>query len=229
VSSARLVLEAVGVTVRGPDGFFDVLKDVSLRVGANETIALVGPSGAGKTTLLNVAGGLEPSHRGHVLLDGEPVWTRSEGERARTRNRRIGFVFQDANLIAGLTAEENLILPLLLRPRVAADPSPRDQARALLETIGLGVRARTRVERLSGGERQRVATARALVNGPDVVLADEPTGNLDTASARLVIDLLMRHRREHGATMLVATHDAELIGEADRVLALRDGVLHVAS
>jgi putative ABC transport system ATP-binding protein len=229
VRSARLVLEAVGVTVSGPDGRFDVLRDVTLRVGPNETIAIVGPSGAGKTTLLNVAGGLEPDHRGRVLLDGEPVWSRPEAERAATRNRRIGFVFQDANLIAGLTAEENLILPLLLCPRVPGAPSPRERARALLGMIGLGVRARTRVERLSGGERQRVAAARALIGEPDVVLADEPTGNLDTASARLVIDLLMRYRREHGATMLVATHDAELIGEADRVLALRDGVLHVPS
>jgi ABC-type lipoprotein export system ATPase subunit len=223
---SRLELEEVSVTVKGPQGPLPVLRDVSLKVDSGGTIVVVGPSGAGKTTLLNVIGGLEPSHTGRVLLDGDAVWTAPEPARAATRNRRIGFVFQEANLIEGLTAEENLAIPLLVRrDTTASDRHAR--AREILREIGLEERITTRVERLSGGERQRVATARALISGPDVVLADEPTGNLDDASARRVIDLLLRYRHAQDAILLAATHDAELIREADRVYALRDGTLDV--
>jgi putative ABC transport system ATP-binding protein len=223
---ARLALEKVSVTVRGPHGPLPVLRDVSLEIDSGGTIVIVGPSGAGKTTLLNVVGGLEPEHQGRVLLDGAAVWSAPEPARAAVRNRRIGFVFQEANLIEGLTAEENLSIPLLVRSdSTASDRHVR--AREILREIGLEERMTTRVERLSGGERQRVATARALISEPDVILADEPTGNLDEESARRVIDLLLRYRHEQGAILLAATHDTELIRQADRVCALRDGKFDV--
>jgi len=227
VAEDKLVLDTVSVTVPGPDGPQAVLRSVSATVGAAEMVAIVGPSGSGKTTLLNVAGGLEPAFDGRVLLDGVPVWSRPDGERAAIRGTSIGFVFQDANLIQGLSAEENLILPLLLHSRHGE--TPRDVARALLGRIGLEAKARTRVERLSGGERQRVATVRALAGEPAMVLVDEPTGNLDDENARRVIDILLDYRSRHHATMLVATHDARLIEAADRVFRLEDGTLHEAS
>lgn len=222
----RLALEKVSVTVRGPEGPLPVLRDVSLQIDSGGTIVIVGPSGAGKTTLLNVVGGLEPEYQGRVLLDGSAVWSAPEPARASVRNRRIGFVFQEANLIEGLTAEENLAIPLLVRFDSTA-PDRHARAREILREIGLEERITTRVERLSGGERQRVATARALISGPDVILADEPTGNLDEASARRVIDLLLHYRRQQDAILLAATHDAELIRQADRVYALKDGTLDV--
>jgi ABC-type lipoprotein export system ATPase subunit len=202
------------------------LRDVSLQVDSAGTIVIVGPSGAGKTTLLNVVGGLEPEHQGRVLLDGEVVWSAPEPARAAVRNRRIGFVFQEANLIEGLTAEENLAIPLLVRSDSTASDR-HELAREILREIGLEERITTRVERLSGGERQRVATARALISRPDVILADEPTGNLDEASARRVIDLLLHYRHQQDAILLAATHDAELIRQADRVYGLQDGRLDV--
>ncbi len=223
----RIVLDSVSVTVPGPDGPQPVLRSVSAAIRAGELAAIVGPSGSGKTTLLNVLGGLEPAFGGSVLLDGEPVWRWSDAARATVRSERIGFVFQDANLIQGLSAEENLLLPLLLRPHLAA--SARHRARELLARIGLAEKARTRAERLSGGERQRVATARALAAEPDTVLVDEPTGNLDDENALRVIEILLDYRTRRDATMLIVTHDARLIDKADRVFRLQDGTLHAAS
>jgi ABC-type lipoprotein export system ATPase subunit len=203
------------------EGGRDVLRGVTFTIRRGERVAIVGRSGSGKTTLLNVVGGLEPRFTGEVLIDGQPVWSEPPDRRAAYRNAHIGFVFQDANLIQGLTAEENLVLPLLLR----SAPDRAMRARAILERLGLSGRAGTRVERLSGGERQRVATARALVVEPSLVLVDEPTGNLDGENALRIIDVLADYQRARGATLLIATHDARVIECVERTLHIADGAL----
>ncbi len=224
----RVDVSDLAVSVATADGTVDVLRGVSASIGAGELVALVGPSGSGKTTLLNVVGGLEPAFRGRVLLDGEPVWSRSPAERARVRNDSIGFVFQDANLIHGLTAGENVMIPLLLRSDVPA-AARRGRAAELLDAMGLAHKADTRVERLSGGERQRVATARSLVGKPGLVLVDEPTGNLDDENARRITDMLLAYCAADGATLMIATHDSRVITRAARQLTLEDGRIAHAS
>jgi len=222
----RVELVELSVHVPAPEGAISVLDGLSMVVEPGELVALVGPSGSGKTTLLNVVGGLEPDHEGRVLLDGHPAWEAGESERARTRNAHLGFVFQDANLLQGLTARENLVLPLLLRPPGGPDPEAR--ADELLDAMGLLHKANTRAERLSGGERQRVATARALVGDPGLVLVDEPTGNLDADNAQRITEILLAHRMRTGATLLIATHDDRVVSRADRILRMDGGRLHAA-
>jgi ABC-type lipoprotein export system ATPase subunit len=226
-TAPRVTLAQVSVRVIGGGGPFPILDDVSLEIAPGELLAIRGPSGAGKTTLLNVIGGLDPGYEGTVLLDGAPIWRRPDREQAAYRNRHVGFIFQEANLIQGLSAEENLVIPLLLRAR--SEPPPRARARALLEQTGLGDRAATRAEHLSGGERQRVATVRALIGEPQLVLADEPTGNLDPGSAHRITNLLLDYRSRLGATIIVATHDEEVLAGADRIVELRGGRIHVRS
>lgn len=211
----------VGLRIEGPGGGEHVLRDVTFAVAAGERVAVVGRSGSGKTTLLNIVGGLEPDFTGAVLLGGERVWSRPAAARAAYRNAHIGFVFQDNNLIQGLTAEENLVLPLLLR----RTPDRERRAKDMLERFGLGTRASTRVERLSGGERQRVATARALITDPSLVLVDEPTGNLDGENALRIIDVLTDYQSAHEATMIVATHDARVVERVERTLHMSTGTL----
>jgi putative ABC transport system ATP-binding protein len=223
----KITLEEIRADVTGPEGSRAVLQGASASIQANEIVALIGPSGCGKTTLLNIVGGLEPAFKGTVLLDGEPVWKLPDAARAEIRSGRIGYVFQDSNLIPGLSAEENIALPLLMQPHAAG--RPRARALELLARIGLQDKARTRAERLSGGERQRVATARALAAQPELLLVDEPTGNLDEETGRRVIEMLLEYRTQHGATMLVATHDERLKRQADRILQLRDGILHAVA
>lgn len=203
-----------------------VLADVDLAVGAGDLVALVGPSGSGKTTLLNVIGGLEPDFTGSVLVNGRAVWSTPESERAAFRNRAIGFVFQNANLIQGLTAEENLLIPLLLRNMDRR--SARTRAQDLLDRLGLERKRTTRVERLSGGERQRVATARALMGQPEILLVDEPTGQLDEANATRITDTLLGYADEQGATMVIATHDERVMARATRVVRMDQGGAHEA-
>ena len=232
----KIVLDDIRVAIGGRGQPQPVLRGVSASIADGEMVALAGRSGSGKTTLLNVIGGLEPAFSGTVSFDGEPVWKASDAEGAKVRAQRIGFVFQESNLIAGLSAEENLLLPLLIAPSLPSPPStpsapsppdtPRDRARQLLARIGLQEKAHTRAERLSGGERQRVATARALVTRPEIVLVDEPTGHLDDETGRRIIEVLLEYRTQRGATMLVATHDQRLMEHADRILRLQDGCLH---
>ena len=215
----------VNVDVVAPGGRLPVLRDISLDIAPGELVALMGPSGSGKTTLLNVIGGLEPNFRGTVRLDGEQVWSEPGTARAAVRNDRIGFVFQEANLIQGLSAEENLMVPLLLR----SAPARSERVRDILDRCGLADRAHTRVERLSGGERQRVATARALVGDPGLVLVDEPTGSLDAENVSRIIQLLLDYRTERGATLLIATHDARVAERIDRVVLMENGHLDGSS
>jgi putative ABC transport system ATP-binding protein len=182
---------------------------------------VTGPSGCGKSTLLSLLGGLERPTYGEVWLGAHCLSRMGENALARLRRAGVGFVFQAFHLLADLTAEENVAMPLRLAGRGEAEV--RARVAGLLEAVGLGGRARHYPHELSGGEQQRVAVARALANRPAVLLADEPTGNLDSRSGAEVITLLRRFNREHGQTTVVATHDPALIAEASRVLQLRDG------
>src|SRR5437660_2669261 len=197
------------------------LDEVDLELEAGEFLALVGPSGSGKSTLLHLAGGLDQPDRGRIVLDGRDLATLSTGDRAQLRRRQIGFVFQFFHLIPTLTVAENVELPLVL------DGARRTNGRVpeLLDRVGLTHRADHLPGELSGGEMQRAAIARALVARPRLLLADEPTGNLDSATGAEILDLLGERVRETGAALLMVTHDASAASRADRVVSLRDGVL----
>jgi putative ABC transport system ATP-binding protein len=198
-----------------------VLRGVSLAVQRAEMIAIVGPSGSGKSTLLGLLGGLDTPTAGRVEIEDLDITHMKENQLADVRSDRIGFVFQAYNLITTLTAQENVALPAQFARRRKTEPMPR--ARELLTMLGLGERLGHRPAALSGGEQQRVAIARALVNQPAVVLADEPTGNLDTASGEQVLEALQRMRDETGTTLVLVTHDANVAARADRILHLQDG------
>jgi putative ABC transport system ATP-binding protein len=200
-----------------------VLRDVSVTIASGEIAVLVGRSGSGKSTLLNVIAGIDHPSAGTVLVDGTDLTALDEQARTRFRRRHIGFVFQFFNLIPLLTVEENLLLPLELNGR--ADPAGVARARALLERVGLGGRGDSFPDRLSGGEQQRVAIARALVHEPALILADEPTGNLDAETAAGVLELLDTLAREAGRTVLMVTHSREVVGVADRIFTIQRGAL----
>jgi putative ABC transport system ATP-binding protein len=196
------------------------LRDVDLAIDRGEFVAIMGPSGCGKSTLLNLLAGLDRPTAGEVWLDGERIDRLSEAELARLRRRKVGFVFQFFNLMPTLSAVENVELPLLLVGRRRKEA--RRSANELMGELGIGDKHGAAPAQLSGGQQQRVALARALANTPDVVLGDEPTGNLDSAAAREVLGLL-RAARDRGQTVLVVTHDARVAAAADRVVTLRDG------
>src|SRR5215210_799096 len=217
------VLETIGLgKLHGGDGPAGVtaLADVDLSVGAGEFVAVTGPSGCGKSTLLNLLGGLDRPSSGEVLVHGEALAGANEARRARLRRSEVGFVFQFFNLIANLTVADNVELPALLAGVPAREA--RRRAAELLERLGLEETARRVPGDLSGGQQQRVAIARALVNRPSVLLADEPTGNLDTAAAREVVAVL-RERHGGGQTIVLVTHDMRVASAAGRVVAMRDG------
>ncbi|MGW2839215.1 ABC transporter ATP-binding protein [Streptomyces sp. NPDC001493] len=192
------------------------LDEVDLEVAAGEVVMLTGPSGAGKSTVLHVTGGMDRPDEGHVEIDGVELVSR-DLDRHR---RRIGFVFQRFHLLPALTALDNVLAPVLPR---RVDFDRRTRGMELLEAVGLDRRADALPSQLSGGQQQRVALARALVNRPGLLLADEPTGNLDSVIGREIIDLLMSLRERYGMTMLIATHDAEVAANGDRVVRLQDG------
>jgi len=202
-----------------------VLKGVSLRLSGGEAVAVVGPSGSGKSTLLNIIGALDRPTSGQVLLDGRDLAGLGERELARLRNRRIGFVFQLHHLLPQCTVLENVLVPTLVGAAGGGDSPPRERAQRLLERVGLGDRLNYRPGQISGGERQRVAVVRALINRPKLLLADEPTGSLDRATAEDLIALLVQLNREEQVTLIVVTHSAAAAGQMGRVLRLRDGVL----
>jgi putative ABC transport system ATP-binding protein len=198
------------------------LRGVDLAIARGEFVAIMGPSGCGKSTLLNLLAGLDRPTAGEVRLDGERIDQLSETELARLRRRHIGFVFQFFNLMPTLSAIENVELPLLLVGRRRKDA--RRAANELLSELGIGDKHAAAPVQLSGGQQQRVALARALANTPDIVLGDEPTGNLDSAAAREVLGLL-RDARDRGQTVLLVTHDARVAAAADRVITLHDGLV----
>jgi putative ABC transport system ATP-binding protein len=197
------------------------LRGVDLDVGDGEVMALAGPSGSGKSTLLNLLGGIDTADEGAVAFAGADVARLSERERTRLRRDRLGFVFQTFNLVPVLTAFENVEYPLWIAGVAAAER--RRRATMALERVGLGARARHRPDQLSGGERQRVAVARALVHEPRALLADEPTGNLDSVTGAQILDLLLEWNRTSGATLIVATHDAAILERVTRRVRLHDG------
>ncbi len=225
MSGAPPVVELRGVTRVFEEGAARraVLRDASAAIGAGEIAVLLGRSGSGKSTLLNLVSGIDLPSAGEVVVEGVRIDALSERERTLFRRRRIGFIFQFFNLIPTLTVEENLLLPLELNGPIGA--AERGRARELLEEVELADRAESFPDRLSGGEQQRVAVARALVHAPALMLADEPTGNLDLETGRKVLDLLDRLTRREGRTMLMVTHSAEVVGLADRVFAIEGGKL----
>ena len=207
--------------VAGPE--LHILRGVDFTLVGGEAVAIVGASGSGKSTLLHLLGVLDRPTAGSVRVGGTDVGTLDDGEAAKLRNRRIGFVFQFHHLLRDFTALENVMVPALIRgvDRGAA----KSRATELLGQVGLGARLGHKPRELSGGEQQRVAVARALVNEPHILLADEPTGDLDTATSRDVRDILFEMKERHGVALVVVTHNRELASMAERVLRLREGVL----
>jgi putative ABC transport system ATP-binding protein len=199
----------------------DILRGISLVIPAGQFVAVVGASGSGKSTLLGLLAGLDTPSSGEIWLDGVPIHNLAESQLAAVRGRKIGFVFQSYQLIQTLTALENVLLPYELNVK----GNGVDKARRLLEEVGLSERTDHYPVQLSGGEQQRVALARAFVADPPIVMADEPTGNLDSTNGRLVLDLLLERNRKAGTTLVLVTHDPEVASLADRKIVLKDGMV----
>jgi putative ABC transport system ATP-binding protein len=197
------------------------LRGVNMQIYSGELVGIVGPSGSGKSTLLGIIGGLDSPTGGKVEIDGVDITRMNENQLTEVRNEKIGFIFQFFNLIPTLTALENVALPIQFARK--SNFKPEKRAKELLQMLGLGDRMHHRPAELSGGQQQRVAIARALANNPPLLLADEPTGNLDTESGAMVLETLHKIRNESGNTIVIVTHDPELAAQTDRVLTLVDG------
>jgi lipoprotein-releasing system ATP-binding protein len=224
MSKSLVEVRGVHKSFRTGDHKVRVLQGVDLSVGVRESLAIIGPSGSGKSTLLNLIGTLDQPDQGTIVIDGKNLAMMAGDELADFRNRRIGFVFQSHHLLPHLTVLENVLVPLLARASRVEDEA-LERAGQLLRRVGLEARENQLPGRLSGGERQRVAVVRALIRQPRLLLADEPTGALDRASAAEVTRLLTELNREHGTTLIVVTHSEELARRMDRVVAMEDGVL----
>jgi len=197
------------------------LHNINFKVEKGEFVSIIGPSGSGKTTLLNLLGALDRATTGSVFIDGMDISKLTNSELAKDRNKKLGFVFQDFNLISRMSAGENVELPLLIEG-VPGDERRR-RARTLLDKFGLGAKSDRNVNKLSGGERQRVAVARALANDPAIILADEPTGNLDTKNTEIMMEFMRQLNVEFEKTVVIITHNPEVAGRAKRLISIRDG------
>ena len=220
MKEAPIGVRSVTKTYRRGQRQITALQDVSFEISQGELALLVGPSGSGKTTLLNLIAALDYPDSGEITVDRSKITGLSRPAAARYRNERVGFIFQSYNLLPQLTALENILLPMLPKRR-----SDRRRAVELLDAVGLSDRSSHRPAELSGGEQQRVAIARALANDPAIILADEPTGNLDDDNARKIAELLSRTCREGGKTLVLVTHDRQMIRPVDRVFEMQDGSL----
>jgi len=198
------------------------LAGVSFTIEKGEVVAIMGPSGSGKSTLMNMLGCLDRPTSGEYYLDGELVSSLTDDQLAEIRNRKVGFVFQSFNLLTRITSQANVELPLRY---AGVSEGRRERAKAALEAVGLGDRITHRPTELSGGQQQRVAVARAIINNPSIIMADEPTGNLDSKSGREIMDLLLSLNRERGTTLIVVTHDPRIADQTQRVIRLIDGHL----
>jgi len=212
-------LRDVSKTVQSGGQPLTILHPLSLTVPAGQCLAIVGPSGSGKSTLLGLIAGLDAPTSGHIFIDGTDITALDEDRLARLRGEKIGFVFQFFHLVPSLTALENILVPM----EIAGRRDARTRAQALLDEVGLHDRGHHYPSQLSGGEQQRIAIARALANDPPLILADEPTGNLDTTNGRHILDLLLEVRRARRATLVIVTHDNAVAAVADQQLTLRDG------
>jgi lipoprotein-releasing system ATP-binding protein len=224
-----MMIELVDVTKSygRPDepGAVSVLKGITLHVGQGESIVIVGPSGCGKSTLLNIIGGLDHPTTGRVMFDGRNLAELADDELARIRSREIGFIFQLHHLLPQCTVLENVLVPTLAGPNDSSPRQLRERAEALLARVGLKDRMSYRPGELSGGQRQRVAVARALINKPKLLLADEPTGSLDESTSQSIAELLVELNHAEGVSLVVVTHSQELAGRIGRVMELSAGVL----
>lgn len=221
----RVVIRTRGLTKDLPLGktVVHALRGVDLDIYSGEIVSIVGPSGSGKSTLLGLIGGLDKPSQGTIEIDGVNISRMSEDQLTEVRNEKIGFIFQFFNLIPTLTALENVALPIQFARKPKFNPDKR--AKELLQLLGLGDRTHHRPTELSGGQQQRVAIARALANNPPLLMADEPTGNLDSESGANVLEALSQIRQDAGTTVIIVTHDQELARRADRMLVLVDGQL----
>jgi len=205
------------------DSTIQAVRGVDVTIGEGEMIAIMGPSGCGKTTLLNVLSGIDEPNSGEVMIAGRPMYSVSDDERTQMRAENLGFIFQDFNLLPVLSAVENVELPLLLLGKSATEA--RNTALEALESVGLGDRSDHRPTELSGGQQQRVAVARAIVHHPKVILCDEPTGNLDSATSDTVMHLLKEINEKLGTTFLLVTHDKEIASQCSRIMRMDDGLI----
>jgi putative ABC transport system ATP-binding protein len=212
-------LRSVSKTVQSGGQPLTILHPLSLTIARGQTVAIIGPSGSGKSTLLGLIAGLDSPSGGHILIDGIDITTLDEDTLARLRGDKIGFVFQFFHLVPSLTALENILVPM----EIAGRRDARQRAQSLLDEVGLHDRGHHYPSQLSGGEQQRIAIARALANDPPLILADEPTGNLDTKNGRHILDLLLQAGRARAATLVLVTHDPSVAAVADAQLTLRDG------
>ncbi|MCA9473156.1 MAG: ABC transporter ATP-binding protein [Nitrospirales bacterium] len=214
-----IVVKDLGMQLRAGSHVVTIIKDISFEIPQKHVVAIVGPSGSGKSTLLGLLAGLDTPTRGTITIHGTDITKLSESAMVHFRRQHIGYVFQSFHLIPTLTALENVALPLELN----GDSGAADRAKELLHSVGLESRQQHYPVQLSGGEQQRVAVARAFSTRPPVLYADEPTGNLDSATGNVVIDLLFRLNQDHGSTMVLVTHDQDLAQRTQRIITLRDG------